>query len=270
MDGGRPSERQVGAYLDRIGFVGTPRADLATLAAVHRGHVENIPWENIDVALGRPLTRDPGRAFDKLVTRGRGGWCYEMNGLLGWMLEALGFRVAYLAGGVNRAGFGDEAIGNHLVLLVELDRSYIADTGFGTGLIEPVALEAGEIAQGPARFRLERLDETWWRFHNHDGLMPPSFDFGPTITDDAKLEARCQWLQSNDSSPFRKRVIVNAHRDGRLEMLDLPVLRTLTEAGLTERQIGSPEELAELLSRLFGRPLPEAGRLWDKMAAAEA
>jgi N-hydroxyarylamine O-acetyltransferase len=265
-----PTDAQISAYLKRIGFSGKPRVDLETLTAIHRGHVESIPWDNLDVALGRPLTRDPADAFVKLVTRRRGGWCYEMNGLLGWMLEALGFEVTRLAGAVNRVGFGDEVIGNHLLLLVELDRTYIADTGFGTGLIEPVALEEGEVEQDPVRFRLERLDETWWRFHNHDGLMPPSFDFAPTITDETLLEARCQWLQNHPKSHFKGRVVVNSYRKGRLEMLDLPRLWTLGPEGMSEASVETSEEFARRLADLYGAEIMETPDLWEIVAIRPA
>lgn len=100
MTGATP--RQLAAYLARIGFVGDVRPDLETLTALHRAHVESIAWECIDCFLGRPTTRDPRAAFDKIVTGGRGGWCYEMNGLFGWMLEAIGFSVTRLAAGVMR------------------------------------------------------------------------------------------------------------------------------------------------------------------------
>ena len=89
-------------YLDRIGFAGASRPDLATLRAIHRGHSLSISYENLDVQLGRPLTTSPAEAFEKIVRRGRGGWCYEMNGLLAAVLEEIGFKVTRLAGGVGR------------------------------------------------------------------------------------------------------------------------------------------------------------------------
>lgn len=70
------------SYLDRIGFAGEAHADLETLRRLHRGHVETIPYENLDVQFGVPVDRTPEAAFEKLVYRKRGGWCYEMNGLL--------------------------------------------------------------------------------------------------------------------------------------------------------------------------------------------
>jgi N-hydroxyarylamine O-acetyltransferase len=262
-----PSEAQIAAYLARIGFAGAPQANLETLTAIHRGHVEAIPWDNLDVALGRPLTRDPAEAFDKLVTRGRGGWCYEMNGLLGWMLEGLGFRLAHLAGAVDREIRGDTMIGNHLVLLVELDRTYVADAGFGTGLIKPVPLAEGPIRQGPMAFRLERLDGDWWRFHNHEGLKPASFDFARSMTDEARLEARCRWFQTDPKSHFKGRVVVNTYRGGRLEMLEMPRHNTLDAQGKRETMVETREDFAERLAALYGADLAEAAELWEIAAA---
>src|SRR3954471_15025485 len=99
------------AYFGRIGYVGEPRVDLATLRALHRAHLLAIPYENLDVQLGRPLTTDPAAAYDKIVRRRRGGWCYEMNGLFGWALETVGFSVMRMAGGAMRELRGDMAVG---------------------------------------------------------------------------------------------------------------------------------------------------------------
>ncbi|MBY0421933.1 MAG: arylamine N-acetyltransferase, partial [Parvularculaceae bacterium] len=112
-------------YLGRIGFAGAPAANLETLRAMHRGHALRIPYENLDVQLGRPVSRDPTRAFEKIVEGVRGGWCFEMNGVFSAALDAVGFRVRRLAGAVMREMLGDDAIGNHLVILVDLDETYL-------------------------------------------------------------------------------------------------------------------------------------------------
>jgi len=67
---------ELAAYLERIGYAGPARPDLATLRAVHRAHLQAIPYENLDVQLGRPVSIDPAAAYDKIVRRRRGGWCY--------------------------------------------------------------------------------------------------------------------------------------------------------------------------------------------------
>src|SRR5436305_7150802 len=112
---------ELSAYLERIVHAGPVAPDVATLKALHRAHLTAIPYENLDVQLGRPLTTDPAAAYDKIVRRGRGGWCYEMNGLFGAMLEEIGFSVTRMAGAANRELLGDVVIGNHLVLGVEIE-----------------------------------------------------------------------------------------------------------------------------------------------------
>ena len=76
------------SYLQRIGFVGAPQLDLATLRRLHRGHLQHIAYEKLDVQLGRRVTLNPEDAFAKLVDNERGGWCYEMNGLFHWALDS--------------------------------------------------------------------------------------------------------------------------------------------------------------------------------------
>jgi arylamine N-acetyltransferase len=88
----------VSSYFRLIGFVGRPQPDLDTLRRLQRCHLERIAYENIDVQLGRRVTLNTKDAFTKLVSSGRGGWCYEMNGLFRWALESIGFRVMPMTG----------------------------------------------------------------------------------------------------------------------------------------------------------------------------
>src|SRR5690349_11134590 len=125
-------------YLKRIGFEGSLRCDFETLRAVHQLQSDMITYENLDVQLGRPVGRDIAPIFEKIAVQGRGGWCYEQNELLGWALAELGFRVSQHAGGVMRDINSQAGVGNHLVLIVDLDQPYLADCGFGDGIIEPI------------------------------------------------------------------------------------------------------------------------------------
>ena len=93
---------QLTDYLTRIDYHGTVAPTLACLNAVHRHHLLNIPYENLDVQLRRPVDQDIERIFEKIVHRRRGGWCYEMNGLLCWALREIGFDVMRMTGGVGR------------------------------------------------------------------------------------------------------------------------------------------------------------------------
>src|SRR5512141_2921374 len=94
-------------YFARVGFDGQARPDLETLSALCRAHLQTIPFEDLDVQLGTPIDLAPEAIWDKLVTRRRGGWCYEMNGLFAAVLRGVGFDVMRMAGGVMRVAAGD-------------------------------------------------------------------------------------------------------------------------------------------------------------------
>jgi N-hydroxyarylamine O-acetyltransferase len=255
------------AYFQRIGFAGEARPDLATLKALHRAHLAAIPYENFDVQFGRPLTTSAEEAFEKIVTRRRGGWCYEMNGLFGAMLDAVGFQVTRLAGGVRRSQVGEVMVGNHLVLKVELDGPWIADVGFGDGVVEPFPLREGPVDADGLACRLERLDGGWWRFHNHAFGGAPDFDFQETPADPALLAEKCLWLQEWPESPFRMNAVAQRRRPGDVLALRGRTLKHSRLEGVHERLIGSAEDYVAVLARDFGLDLPQAAALWPRICA---
>lgn len=243
---------QLQAYLDRIGFEGEIRQDLATLTALHRAHVMAIPYENLDVQLRRPVSIDAAHCYDKVVNRRRGGWCYEMNGVFAWALEAAGFEVT------RHCGNGAER-GTHLALEVQLDRPYLCDVGFGEGIVEPVPLEEGSFVQRGFEFRLERL-ETGWRFHNHRFGLVSGFDFaGP---DEAALGARCNALQSEPSSVFVQNAILLKHDEEGYSTILGRETRRITAQSRTKRLIEDADDYLHTLRTVFGLDVPEAAHLW--------
>jgi len=256
------------AYLDRIGFTGVARPDLATLKAMHRGHALSISYENLDVQLGRSLTPDPAQAFDKIVGRGRGGWCYEMNGVLGAALDAVGFKVTRLAGGVMRSLRGDAAVGNHLVLLIDLDgEPWIGDVGFGDGPRDPYPLRAGPIACDGYEYQLEQMDGGWWRLHNHPAGGAPNFDFTTEPADPALLAAQCQWLQTAPESPFVMTAVAQRHAEGEIRMLRGRAFRRITPTATTDLLLDTADEFIAVLKREFDLDVPEAAEVWPRVVA---
>jgi N-hydroxyarylamine O-acetyltransferase len=261
---------ELGAYLDRIGHAGPVRPDLATLRAVHRAHLQAIPYDSLDVPLGRPLTIEPAAAYDKIVRRGRGGWCYEMNGLLGWALGEIGFSVTRMAGAAMRAERGDDTIGNHLVLRVDLPgepNPWIADVGFGDGILDPFPLTAANLVSEGHRFRLEAMDDGWWRFHNHEFGGAKSFDFTLSPADPALLAEKCAWLQSAPDSPFVLNVICQRWRGNEVLQLLGRTYRQITPGVRNERIIASADEMVAVLKDDFTLDVPEAAALWPRVVA---
>jgi N-hydroxyarylamine O-acetyltransferase len=282
------------AYLYRIGYTGATEPTLEVLRAVHRQHLLSIPYENLDIHLGRTLSLGLDAIYDKLVVRKRGGWCYEMNGLLAWALREMGFDVTLLGGTVGRDALGALAEGNHLVLLVKLDQPYIADAGFGNGLLEPLPLVTGEHAQRGFVFRLSqdnpppappngrgdgstplplgRETSLWevgggqnsrWHFHNHKhGGVGFDFTLAPHSMSD--FSARCTWLQTAPESGFVRVAVCHRWRDDGIHSLRGAVLRHTTPTGMVDRVIDTQADYRHTLRQVFDLDLSDADidQLW--------
>jgi arylamine N-acetyltransferase len=259
---------KIDVYFERIGFAGTARPDLATLAALHRAHLMAIPYENLDVQLGRPVTIELASIFEKIVTNRRGGWCYEMNGLFGWALQRLGFKVTRSAGAVMRDVSGDASIGNHLVLKVEFDDGvYLADVGFGDGPIDPIRVAPGTFVSHGFDFALSREAHGWWRLRSHKYSGAPSFDFNLIEADENLLARKCDWLQTAPESAFVQNAVCQCHTGAGISVLRGRVLRHMTPDGYTERLIADTDDYVAALDKVFGLKVPEAALLWPKIRA---
>jgi len=129
----------VDAYLTRIGISDEVAADLDDLERLQRAHLTAVPFENLDVFHRRGVETGIDWSVPKIVSRGRGGWCFELNGAFASLLEALGFIVKRLGATVL---FGEESpVPTHLSLEVSLDRPYLVDVGFGDSFIRPLPLD---------------------------------------------------------------------------------------------------------------------------------
>ena len=127
------NEFRLDDYLARIGFRGSVEPDLASLARLHAAHVDAIPFEGIDPLLGRPVNLDLASVQAKLVDSRRGGYCFEQNTLFKAALDALGFKVTGLSGRVRWMSPPDSPPGprEHMMLAVDLPEGrYLADVGF--------------------------------------------------------------------------------------------------------------------------------------------
>jgi N-hydroxyarylamine O-acetyltransferase len=250
---------ELDGYLARLGLKGRPRPTHEWLRRIHRAHHEAIPYENLDVALGRPIPLDPAAAYAKLVVGGRGGWCYEMNGLLAWALQAAGFAVDHLAATVRRQITDTSIAGNHLALRVTLDGPHLADVGFGDGLIEPMPLQSGTVQQEGLDFGLEREGDRWvFRNQAHGGA--PAFDFAPVPVERAWFATPSHTLQTSPESPFRRTTVCQRLVGRRYLTLRGAVLRWSGEA--STRVIGSAGEYTDTLAERFGLSDPAFASLW--------
>jgi N-hydroxyarylamine O-acetyltransferase len=262
---------ELSAYFDRIGYSGPVAPDLATLKAVMRAHIAAVPFENLDVQLGNPVTTALPAIYAKLVERRRGGWCYENNGLFGWALGEMGFGVRRISAGVMRVARGDAALGNHLALIVTIDgEEWLTDVGFGGTLAAPIPLAGGSHVQPPFAVGLVEGDG-YWRFEERFGGEDPfSFDFLAGPADEALLARQCDALQSEPESIFVQNLVVQQRQGDRHLTLRGRVLMERGPEGESKRTLESADELVAVLRHRFGIDLPEAATLWDKVCARHA
>jgi arylamine N-acetyltransferase len=140
-------------YFDRVGYPGPAEPTLETLHTLVAAHNRSIPFENLDPLMGIPVADLSAAALnDKLVRRRRGGYCFEQNGLMGYVLDELGFGVERLAGRVLWMNTSDALPAQtHQVLSVTVpgvNGPFLVDVGFGgQTLTSPIRLEAGPVQQ---------------------------------------------------------------------------------------------------------------------------
>ncbi|WP_410657197.1 arylamine N-acetyltransferase family protein [Amycolatopsis sp. lyj-112] len=256
------------AFLDRLEYREPVRPDLATLRGLHRAWRLRVPYENIDVQLGRPILLTPDALTDKFARRGRGGLCYEMDGALALLLRAAGFSVAIVESAVLRATRGEGQWGNHIALLVEIEgESWLADTGIGDAFLEPLPLREGTHWQGKLPYRMERLDAGTWRLHHHPGGTVASYDFRTEPRELAEFADRAR-IRPPDS-PFARVLVAQHHRDGHELALRARTVTRSGPDGSQRRTLSTLDEFLETLGQEFRVPLDDIGSeslaaLWAK------
>ncbi len=254
----------ISAYLNRINYSGPREPAAGVLRALQRAHLLNIPFENLDIHLGRPITLDEAALFDKIVTRRRGGFCYELNGLFGRLLEDLGYRVLRLsASSANDDGSYGPAF-DHLILQVHTpddpEMAWLVDVGWGEGPLEPLRmLEMGPQRQGRRVFRLQpdtcylvleelTADKRWLK-HYRFNLVPYSL---------ADFAGMCQSQQTSPESMFtRKRLVTRFLPDGRATLSGLRLVLTQGSGPRgsnpkEERDLRDETEARQALREVFG------------------
>jgi N-hydroxyarylamine O-acetyltransferase len=243
----------VRAYLDRIGYSGLIVPGIETLRGLQAAHLLSVPFENLDIHLGRHIQLDPGRLFDKIVIRRRGGFCYELNGLFAELLLALGFDVSRLAARV----WGGSAYGiefDHMALRVQLDEPYLADVGFGESYRQPLQLIEGiEQRQDFGAYRLMREGDLWrYDARQEPGDWQPQYRFPLIPHALADFQDGCDYQQTSPESSFtHKRFCSLATPDGRITLRDTRLI--VTRDGVkSETPIAGEAEFEAALASRFG------------------
>jgi N-hydroxyarylamine O-acetyltransferase len=171
-----------------------------------------------------------------------------------------------VAAGIHRHERGDEMLGNHTAILVHLDQTYLADVGLGDGIRDPIPLREGTYQQGPLEFRLERIDNGYWRFHNHVFGYPGVFDFRNEPADAELIAKQNDHLQTSDESVFVQNLVCQIMQPASITCLTGRVLRHKTPNGTT-KSVVSAGEFENAIAEIFGIKRAELSTIWPKVEA---
>jgi arylamine N-acetyltransferase len=197
-------------YFDRINFRGVAEPNLYVLQNLVTAHTHAIPFENLDPVMGVPVDDLSVEALsDKLVHRRRGGYCYEHNGLMGYVLSEVGFRVRRLAGRViwmlpPDAPFPAQT---HTVLAVTFpgsQGSYLVDVGFGGQTpTSPIRIETGSVQQTTHEpYRLEDCRDGLVLQALIRGEWVPLYEFATRTAPDIDLKVGSWYVSTHPASGF--------------------------------------------------------------------
>ena len=271
-------------YLARLGLARPPRPDAAWLAAACRAHMQRVPYENLEIQLGRATGVDPAESIARIV-RGRGGYCFHLNGAFGTLLAGLGYRVTRHPGQVFAPGAepADATLEiNHQVLVVDCDGvRWFVDCGLGSAPYEPVALADGEPAvavQGPFAYRLEPWTQRpgGWRFvHDPKAASFATMRFAPEPVDAAAFAEAHRHLSTSPDSGFVRSAVAGRLVAAGIEVLRGRVYSRIGADGGERRVIETRAEWYGLLADVFGLSLPDVdeadrARLWARVSAEHA
>ncbi|MFQ6393991.1 arylamine N-acetyltransferase family protein [Nocardia sp. KC 131] len=269
-------ELDLDAYLTRIGFDGDRSPTLATLRALVYAHTTTIPFENLEIILGRGIPLDLESLQNKMIRQRRGGYCYENVGLFAAVLERLGFGVTGISGRVTMGSDAGLRPATHALLRVTTsddDRVWLCDVGFGHGPLEPYELadDRGEFALGDWRFRLERtsgeLNSDLWVLHQfgRDGWIDRyTFTVSPQYRIDFAVGNH--FVSTSPRSPFTMRPFVQRFLPDAHHVLDGTIWTVERPDGSSEVRELVPAELPKILSDVFDIDLTDV----DAAALAKA
>jgi N-hydroxyarylamine O-acetyltransferase len=252
------------ALLSHIGLHAAPAPDVDGLQRLHRAYLERVPYEALAVQLGETGPLEAEELTARVLT-GRGGYCFELNTVLGALLRSVGFEVTH-----HQAVVGGEGPTNHMVLLVQIGGdTWIADAGLGEGFLDPLPLREGSYEIGPFTWSLEREPAgTWWLTHHRWGSFS-GFRMAAEASPVVDFERHHERLATDPASSFVQTLVVQKPMSDRIRTLRARTFSELGPSVDTKREVGDIDEFSAVLSGEFGITLTDErrSRLWDAACA---
>ncbi len=256
------NELDLDSYLARVEYAGRLDRSLQALQGLHLAHATHVPFENLDILLGRSIELDLASLQAKLVKARRGGYCFEQNSLFAAVLEAVGFSVTRLAARV-RMGTDHVRPRSHMLLAVAADGAqWLADVGFGgDGLLSPILLDQKEpVEQFGRAFRvvdhrdvkvLQTLHPDGW-FDLYAFTLEPQYHIDYVVAN--------HFTSTHPDSIFVKALVVQRMTQNSRWVLRNRELTEINPSGRISRSLPDDETLLAEIASIFGLHFPAGTR----------
>jgi arylamine N-acetyltransferase len=269
-------------YLARIGVDHAAPPSIIALAELQARHLERVVFENLEIQRGRPTTVDYGESAERIVKRGRGGYCFHLNGAFGLLLEALGYEVSRRRGTVQPPpGTAPGRILNHLVVLVHglptsanPEGTWWTEVGLGDGCTRPLALRAGMCEDDPYTYELQPspVYAGGWRLLQRDEEGAGIVDVDTAAPEAAELAAAHERLATSPESRFVRTATFQRRGAGLLDRLRARTLSRMGPGATRTTLLEDEDAWFTALDDVFGLPLAdldaaERRALWQRVCA---
>ncbi len=253
-------------YLERIGIFEELAPTKENLRRIQTAHLRAVPYENLDILLGKPISLEKDALYEKIVVNKRGGYCFEVNELLGHLLRDLGYEVTDLFGRFLRGETGVPMRRHHVLMVKCIDDEvpYIADVGVGTGSPNmPMRLTAGEeVPDGVITYRFAKHDFFGWVLEDRkNGEWGPVYSFTEEPQAPIDFLATSFWCEHAEESIFNKGAMVSLRTETGRRTIDADEARIFDGNEVTVLPLETWAEKDRILREWFGIVLPEGAKV---------
>jgi N-hydroxyarylamine O-acetyltransferase len=253
------------AYLRRLGWTGTPKADRETLTNLIHAHLASIPFENLNQQMGIPVSMDLEQIYDKVVHQKRGGWCFELNSLFAWALTEIGFTVTKLSARVGEDKPDPEIPGNHLLLQVDCEEPLLVDVGFGGGIYGPVPLHPCSLDHAPYTISISSQEDGYLKYSEIADGNEASYWFKQEPVEISHFEPENHRLQTDPNASFMRTLTAQRRLADRHLVLRGLVLKVIAKSGTSQHILSDEQAFANCLRNDFHLDIPDILSIWPKL-----
>lgn len=241
-------------YLERIDYTGVIDVKDDVLTRLHKQHVHQVPFENLDIYYKRGFDLNIERVYKKIINDMRGGFCYELNLLFSWLLNEIGFSSRIIASRIfNEVGIlGPEF--DHMSVYVKTKKEFLLDVGYGDLFVTPIEITSGVQSDGRNYFRIDKWNQQEYLVSmSPDGVnFSKRYTFSLDVVKAEDFDIICLDKQTNPDSYFVKNVICTKPTEtGRVTIFNNKLVEKEGELRI-EKPIQTNESLIGYLKSKFG------------------